>query len=91
MGHTKLEIDVYSCDACGWVGTEPRTVKVKELSPNEMGQVRNGSRGGQLWHRFECPLCHTPIKPSSPVSLLQVATIKRQPVPLSKDKDDAEE
>jgi rubredoxin len=78
MGHTKLEIDVYSCDSCGWVGTQPRKVKVQALLANEMGQVRNGSRGGQLWHRFECPLCHTPIKPSSPVDLLQVAAIEER-------------
>ena len=89
MGHTKLELDVYSCDGCGWVGTQPRMVKVKELAHNEMGQVRNGSRGGQLWHRFECPLCHTPIKPSNPVSLLQVATVdERKKVASSSDVED---
>jgi len=75
MGHTKLEIDVYSCRECGWVGTEPRVVKAQELMPNEMGSVRNGSRGGQLWHRFECPLCYAPITPSHPVDLVQVAAV----------------
>ncbi len=80
MGHSKLEIDVYSCEACGWVGTEPRKVKVAELAANEMGQVRNGSRGGQVWERFDCPLCHTSIKASRPVSLLQVATVKGQKI-----------
>ena len=76
MGHAKFEIDVYSCAACGWVGTQPRKVKVKELAHDEMGRVCNGSRGGQLRYRFECPNCRTPIKPSSPVDLIEVATIE---------------
>ena len=76
MGHAKLTIDVYSCAVCGWVGTRPRAVKVKELASDEMGQVRNGSRGGQIRYRFECPNCRTPIKPSSPVDLIEVATIE---------------
>jgi len=76
MGHTKLELDVYSCAVCGWIGIHPRVVKVKELASDEMGQVHNGSRGGQMRQRFECPNCRTPIKPSSPVDLIEVATIE---------------
>jgi len=76
MGHTKLEIDVYSCAACGWVGTQLRMVKVEELAHDEMGQVRNGSRGGQLRYRFDCPNCRIPIKPSSPVNLIEVKTVE---------------
>jgi len=75
MGHQKLEIDIYSCNECGWIGIDPRDVKVKDLQPDEMGRIQTGSRGGRVVHRLECPVCRKPIRASFPIELQQMNTV----------------
>jgi len=77
MGHRRIvtEVDVYSCEHCGWVGSDPNTKKVQSLEPQEMGRLALGSRAGRAYLRYDCPLCKTPIRPSPPIELLRVASI----------------
>jgi len=92
MGHQKLEIDIYSCHECGWIGIDPRDVKVKDLQPDEMGRIKTGSRGGRVVHRLECPVCRKPIRASFPIELQQMNTVdprkKRLDLPTAKQAEE---
>ncbi len=77
MGYRRIttEVDVYSCEHCGWVGPDPNAKKVPKLEEGQMGRLALGSREGRAYLRYDCPLCKAPIRPSPPVELLRVASV----------------
>jgi predicted RNA-binding Zn-ribbon protein involved in translation (DUF1610 family) len=79
MGHRIIETAVYSCESCGWIGATPQETAVAKLEPGEMGYIVRGSRKARVTHRYDCPVCQSPIHPSPPVSLLDVEAIDRAP------------